>query len=58
MDRVLHLTIYLTDMADRGRSTRFTSASSPSHGRCVPPLAWPLAVEGMRVEVTAMAAKG
>jgi enamine deaminase RidA (YjgF/YER057c/UK114 family) len=59
MDRVLHLTIYLTDIADR-------AAFNEVYKRFfVKP--WPvraavgvaaLGVKGMRVEVTAMAAKG
>ncbi len=59
MDRVLHLTIYLTDMADRA------AFNDVYRQFFAPP--WPvraavgvaaLAVEGMRVEVTAMAARG
>lgn len=57
LDRVLHLTIYLTDMADR---TAFNEVYKRFFSR-----PWPvraavgvaaLGVEGMRVEVTAMAA--
>lgn len=59
MDRVLHLTIYLTDMADRAAFndvyTRFFAKPWPV--RAAVGVA-ALAVEGMRVEVTAMAAKG
>ncbi|SAK91154.1 endoribonuclease L-PSP [Caballeronia hypogeia] len=57
MDRVMHLTIYLTDMADRavfnGVYKRFFSRPWPV--RAAVGVA-ALAVEGMRVEVTAMAA--
>lgn len=58
MDRVLHLTIYLTDMADRAA---FNEVYQRFFAR-----PWPvraavgvaaLAVEGMRVEVTALAAR-
>lgn len=59
LDRVLHLTIYLTDMADRGAFnevyTRFFAKPWPV--RAAVGVA-ALAVDGMRVEVTAMAAKG
>ncbi|MCE1118897.1 MULTISPECIES: RidA family protein [Pseudomonas] len=59
MDRVLHLTIYLTDMADRPAFNavyqRFFSKPWPV--RAAVGVA-SLAVEGMKVEVTAMAAKG
>ncbi|OZY58371.1 reactive intermediate/imine deaminase [Pseudomonas lundensis] len=59
MDRVMHLTIYLTDMADRAAFNdvykRFFSQPWPV--RAAVGIA-SLAVEGMRVEVTAMAAKG
>ena len=59
MDRVMHLTIYLTDMADRAAFNdvykRFFSQPWPV--RAAVGVA-SLAVEGMRVEVTAMAAKG
>jgi enamine deaminase RidA (YjgF/YER057c/UK114 family) len=58
MDRVMHLTIYLTDMADRAAFndvyTRFFAKPWPV--RAAVGVA-ALAVEGMRVEVTAMAAK-
>ncbi|MED5608127.1 RidA family protein [Pseudomonas sp. JH-2] len=58
MERVLHLTIYLTDMADRAA---FNEVYQRFFAR-----PWPvraavgvaaLAVEGMRVEVTALAAR-
>ena len=59
MDRVMHLTIYLTDMADRAAFNdvykRFFSQPWPVRA-AVGVASW--AVEGMRVEVTAMAAKG
>ncbi|MBV4507407.1 RidA family protein [Pseudomonas sp. BW13M1] len=59
MDRVLHLTIYLTDMADRAAFNavyqRFFKKPWPV--RAAVGVA-SLAFEGMRVEVTAMAAKG
>jgi enamine deaminase RidA (YjgF/YER057c/UK114 family) len=58
MDRVMHLTIYLTDMADRAAFNavykRFFAKPWPV--RAAVGVA-ALAVEGMRVEVTAMAAK-
>lgn len=59
MGRVLHLTIYLTDMADRAVFNevyqRFFSKPWPVRAAVgVAALAFP----GMRVEVTAMAAKG
>jgi enamine deaminase RidA (YjgF/YER057c/UK114 family) len=58
MDRVLHLTIYLTDMADRAA---FNSVYERFFARPFPVRAAvgvaALAVEGMKVEVTAMAAK-
>ncbi|CAG8863346.1 Putative aminoacrylate peracid reductase RutC [Pseudomonas fluorescens] len=59
MDRVLHLTIYLTDMADRGAFNEVYKRffSSPWPVRAAVGVA-ALAVDGMRVEVTAMAAKG
>ncbi|MBF7144790.1 MULTISPECIES: RidA family protein [Pseudomonas] len=56
LDRVMHLTIYLTDMADRPAFNavyqRFFSKPWPV--RAAVGVA-ALAVEGMRVEVTAMA---
>ena len=59
MDRVLHLTIYLTDMADRPAFNevyqRFFSQPWPVRAAVG---VSELAVEGMRVEVTAMAAIG
>lgn len=59
MDRVLHLTIYLTDMADRAAFNqvyqRFFAKPWPVRAAVGVSA---LAVEGMRVEVTAMAAKG
>lgn len=59
MDRVLHLTIYLTDMADRPAFNEVYQRffSQPWPVRAAVGVA-ALAVEGMRVEVTAMAAKG
>jgi enamine deaminase RidA (YjgF/YER057c/UK114 family) len=59
MDRVMHLTIYLTDMADRAAFNevyqRFFSKPWPVRAAVgVAALAYPQ----MRVEVTAMAAKG
>jgi enamine deaminase RidA (YjgF/YER057c/UK114 family) len=59
LDRVLHLTIYLTDMADRAAFNevyqRFFAKPWPVRAAVgVAALAHP----GMRVEVTAMAAKG
>lgn len=58
MDRVLHLTIYLTDMADRAAFNEVYKQffNSPWPVRAAVGVA-ALAVEGMRVEVTAMAAK-
>ncbi|UVL86862.1 RidA family protein [Pseudomonas sichuanensis] len=59
MDRVLHLTIYLTDMADRPAFNEVYQRffSKPWPVRAAVGVA-SLAVEGMKVEVTAMAAKG
>ncbi|MFV3402915.1 MULTISPECIES: RidA family protein [Pseudomonas] len=59
MDRVLHLTIYLTDMADRAVFNEVYQRffSKPWPVRAAVGVA-ALAFEGMRVEVTAMAAKG
>lgn len=59
MDRVLHLTIYLTDMADRAAFNEVYQRffSKPWPVRAAVGVA-ALAFEGMRVEVTAMAAKG
>ncbi|MFJ4114671.1 RidA family protein [Pseudomonas sp. NPDC089758] len=59
MDRVMHLTIYLTDMADRAAFNevyqQFFSKPWPVRAAVgVAALAYPQ----MRVEVTAMAAKG
>lgn len=58
MDRVLHLTIYLTDMADRAAFNEVYQRffSKPWPVRAAVGVA-SLAFEGMRVEVTAMAAK-
>ncbi|VVM50211.1 Putative aminoacrylate peracid reductase RutC [Pseudomonas fluorescens] len=58
MDRVLHLTIYLTDMADRPAFNEVYQRffSQPWPVRAAVGVA-ALAVQGMRVEVTAMAAK-
>ncbi|WP_321878614.1 RidA family protein [Paraburkholderia bannensis] len=57
MDRVLHLTIYLTDMADRAAFNEVYKRffKKPWPVRAAVGVA-ALAVEGMRVEVTAMAA--
>jgi enamine deaminase RidA (YjgF/YER057c/UK114 family) len=59
IDRVLHLTIYLTDMADRPGFNEVYQRffSKPWPVRAAVGVA-SLAVQGMRVEVTAMAAKG
>lgn len=59
MDRVLHLTIYLTDMADRAAFNEVYQRffAKPWPVRAAVGVA-ALAVEGMRVEVTAMAAAG
>jgi enamine deaminase RidA (YjgF/YER057c/UK114 family) len=58
LERVLHLTIYLTDMADRPAFNevyqRFFTKPWPVRAAVAVSA---LAVEGMRVEVTAMAAK-
>jgi enamine deaminase RidA (YjgF/YER057c/UK114 family) len=58
MDRVMHLTIYLTDMADRAAFNEVYKRffAKPWPVRAAVGVA-ALAVEGMRVEVTAMAAK-
>jgi len=58
MDRVLHLTIYLTDMADRAAFNEVYQRffSKPWPVRAAVGVA-ALAFEGMRVEVTAMAAR-
>ncbi|ROL62654.1 reactive intermediate/imine deaminase [Pseudomonas protegens] len=58
MDRVMHLTIYLTDMADRAAFNQVYQRFfvKPWPVRAAVGVA-ALAVEGMRVEVTAMAAK-
>ena len=59
MSRVLHLTIYLTDMADRAAFNEVYKRyfAQPWPVRATVGVA-ELAVAGMRVEVTAMAAKG
>lgn len=59
MSQVLHLTIYLTDMSDRAAFNEVYKRffSKPWPVRAAVGVA-ALAVEGMRVEVTAMAAKG
>lgn len=59
MDRVLHLTIYLTDMGDRAAFNEVYQRffKKPWPVRAAVGVA-ALAFEGMRVEVTAMAAKG
>ncbi|MDR9750317.1 RidA family protein [Pseudomonas sp. SZMC_28357] len=58
MDRVMHLTIYLTDLADRAAFNevyqRFFAKPWPVRAAVGVQLATP----GMRVEVTAIAAKG
>ncbi len=58
LDRVLHLTIYLTDMADRAAFNEVYKRffAKPWPVRAAVGVA-ALATEGMRVEVTAMAAK-
>ncbi|MGP0142629.1 RidA family protein [Pseudomonas fragariae (ex Marin et al. 2024)] len=58
MDRVMHLTIYLTDMADRAAFNEVYKRffKKPWPVRAAVGVA-ALAVEGMRVEVTAMAAR-
>lgn len=58
MERVLHLTIYLTDMADRAAFNEVYQHffAKPWPVRAAVGVA-ALAVEGMRVEVTALAAK-
>ncbi|KPY29868.1 reactive intermediate/imine deaminase [Pseudomonas savastanoi pv. retacarpa] len=58
MDCVMHLTIYLTDMADRAAFNEVYKRffKKPWPVRAAVGVA-SLAVEGMRVEVTAMAAK-
>lgn len=58
MDRVLHLTIYLTDMADRAAFNEVYQRffAKPWPVRAAVGVA-ALAFEGMRVEVTAMAAR-
>lgn len=59
MDRVLHLTIYLTDMADRAVFNQVYQRffARPWPVRAAVGVA-ALAFDGMKVEVTAMAAKG
>ncbi|NUT77775.1 RidA family protein [Pseudomonas sp. C1C7] len=58
MDRVMHLTIYLTDMTDRAAFNEVYKRffAKPWPVRAAVGVA-ALAVEGMRVEVVAMAAK-
>lgn len=58
LDRVLHLTIYLTDMADRPAFNEVYQRffAKPYPVRAAVGVA-ALAVEGLRVEVTALAAK-
>ncbi len=58
MDRVMHLTIYLTDMADRPAFNEVYKRffQKPWPVRAAVGVA-ALAVDGMRVEVTAMAAR-
>ena len=57
MDRVLHLTIYLTDMAERSAFNAVYKRyfAKPYPVRCAVGVR-ELAVPGMKVEVTAMAA--
>ena len=59
LSHVMHLTIYLTDMSDRAAFNEVYKRffSKPWPVRAAVGVA-ALAVEGMRVEVTAMAAKG
>jgi len=59
MARVMHLTIYLTDMADRAAFNEVYQRffAKPWPVRAAVGVA-ALAVDGMRVEVTAMAAAG
>ena len=58
IDRLLHLTIYLTDMADREAFNEVYRqvVPAPFTARCAVGVA-ALAVPGMRVEVTAIAAQ-
>ena len=58
MSHVMHLTIYLTDMSDRAGFNEVYKAmfTKPYPVRCAVG-ASALAIEGMRVEVTAIAAK-
>lgn len=59
LSQVMHLTIYLTDMSDRAAFNEVYKRffSKPWPVRAAVGVA-ALAVEGMRVEVTAMAAQG
>lgn len=59
LDRVMHLTIYLTDISERPRFNEVYQRyfSRPWPVRAAVGVA-ALAVEGMRVEVTAIAARG
>jgi enamine deaminase RidA (YjgF/YER057c/UK114 family) len=59
LDRVLHLTIYLTDISERARFNQVYQRyfSKPWPVRAAVGVA-ALGVDGMRVEVTAMAAAG
>lgn len=59
LDRVMHLTIYLTDISERARFNAVYQRyfSKPWPVRAAVGVA-ALGVEGMRVEVTAMAAAG
>mgnify|MGYP003608183981 FL=1 len=59
LSQVMHLTIYLTDMSDRAAFNEVYQRffSKPWPVRAAVGVA-ALAVEGMRVEVTAMAAQG
>ncbi|MCA0330242.1 MAG: RidA family protein [Actinobacteria bacterium] len=57
LERLLHVTIYLTDMADRLAFNEVyrRRVPQPVPGRCAVEVS-ALAVPGMRVEITAMAA--
>ncbi|MFG2628623.1 RidA family protein [Streptomyces sp. NPDC048473] len=58
LSRLLHLTIYLTDIEDRGIFDEVYAevVPRPYPARCCVAVA-ALAIEGMRVEVTALAAQ-
>ncbi len=59
MDRLVHLTIYLTDMADRVAFNHVyeRTVPRPFPSRCAVEVS-ALAVEGMKVQVTAVGASG